>query len=89
MGGMYRDIYEGILDQLQPAIENEDLKINKCPVEVYNCNCRVFIWQKEVKSKKELTTWYCDVPIEFFFQIEFSWLHRNGKSEQDCELELI
>ena len=66
-----------------------DLKINKCPVEVFNCNCRVFIWQKDVKTKKELTMCYCDVPIEFFFQIEVSWLHRNGKSEQDCELELI
>jgi len=66
-----------------------DLKINKCPVEVFNCNCRVFIWQKDVKTKKELTMCYCDVPIEFFFQIELSWLHRNGKSEQDCELELI
>jgi len=24
-----------------------------------------------------------------YFQIEVSWLHRNGKSEQDCELKLI
>jgi len=58
------------VDQLQPAIENEDLKVTKCPAEAYNSKCRVYIWQNVVKTETNVTVLYCNVPIEFFFGLK-------------------